>query len=86
MLAENTDSIFWGGLLAFDAVPTVPAFVHYEADLGGEATGGGLLQFVHLRSKSKGVVVPVGWEGGRELSTVVISVCDVGMMAGVIEL
>ena len=49
MFTEKTDLVFWGRLLAFDAVPTMPAFVHDEADLGGKTARGGLLQFIHFR-------------------------------------
>ena len=43
LFTEKTDLVFWGRLLAFDAVPTMPAFVHDEADLGGETARGGML-------------------------------------------
>ena len=49
MFTEKTDLVFWGRLLVFDAVSTMPAFVHDEADLGGETAWGGVLQFIDLR-------------------------------------
>ena len=59
MFAEKTELIFWGGLFALDAVTSVPPFAHDEADLGGEATRGGLFKLVYFSSKSERVVVPV---------------------------
>ena len=53
MFAEKAELIFWGGLLALDAVASVPPFAHDEADLGGEATGGGLFELVYLGSESE---------------------------------
>ena len=59
LFAEKAELIFWGGLFALDAVTAVPSFAHNEADLGREATRGGLFEFVHFSSESEGVIVPV---------------------------
>ena len=53
MFAEKTELIFWGGLFALDAVTSVPPFAHDEADLGGEATRGGLFKLVYFSSESE---------------------------------
>jgi hypothetical protein len=53
LFAEKAELIFWGGLFALDAVTSVPPFAHDEADLGGEATGGGLFEHVYFSSESE---------------------------------
>ena len=51
LFADKTELIFWSGLFALDAVATVPPFAHDEADLGGEATRGGLFKLIYLSSE-----------------------------------
>ena len=47
---DTVDLLGWP--FALDAVSSVPPFAHDEADLGGEATGGGLFELVYFSSES----------------------------------
>jgi hypothetical protein len=73
--------IFRECLLALYPISAVPAFVHYEADLGRTSLVRREAEFVDLRREPEGVVMPVCREWARKVSTVVISVGDVGLVS-----
>jgi len=83
---EETDLILRRGLLTFDTVASVPSFAHDQTNFGGEASGGGMLKLIYLCSKAKGIVIPVGRKRLGEVGPIIVSVCDVELMADIVLL
>jgi len=73
--------IFRECLLALYPIAAVPAFVHYESNLGRTSLVRREAEFEDLRREPEGVVIPVCWEWARKVSTVVISISDVGLVS-----